>query len=136
MKASAIQARLVALLAVSVSVAAFAPILIEDSSTDLQPSIAAALTARGACIALADIPGSEVSSAASGRRTQASAVASVLIYDLPNVSHSPAGILLIEAVIEAVLADEDFAFVAWSRFEHQHGGQVAVIDFNARVTLG
>lgn len=136
MKPSEIHARLAALIAAEPSLATFVPILAEDSQTDLRPVIDAALTARGVCIALADIPAVEASSAASGRRAQVTAGAAVLVYDLPNVTHSPAGLLLVEAVIEAVLADADFNFVSAGRFEHASGGQVALLDFNARCTLG
>ena len=136
MKSSDIHARLAALIAAKPELASFVPILVEDSTTDLRPVIDAALTARGVCIALADIPAAENNSASAGRRAQLTAGAAVLVYDLPNVAHSPAGLLLIEAVVEAVLADEDFGFVSWGRFEHGSGGQVALIDFNARVTIG
>lgn len=136
MKASTIHARLAALIAAKPSLSTFVPVLIEDSQTDLKPAIDAALTARGVCIALEDIVGAEVDSAASGRRAQLKAGASVFVYDLPNVAHSPAGLLLVEAVIEAVLADEDFKVVGFGRFAHASGGQLAVIDFNARVTIG
>lgn len=136
MKASEIHARLAALIAAKPSLASFVPILTEDSSTDLRPTIDAALSARGVCIALPDIAAAENNSAASGRRAQLTVGAAVLAYDLPNVTHSPAGLLLIEAIVEAVLADEDFGFVSWGRFEHASGGQVTLIDFNARVTIG
>lgn len=136
MKASQSQGVIAALLAANVDVAPFAPFILEDDVTNNEKPIDAALEAKGACIAIDEMEGAEVDSAGDTERALALGQISLVIYEQPQVAHTPARLVLIEAVVNTVISGGDFKLKGFTRFKREKGGVAAVVDFTAMVFFG
>lgn len=130
-----------ALLMDAPSIAAFAPILVEDEDTDAETMAAAidqSLDDRGVCIGIGDISGADRDQASHGRRILGSTPLSIYVFEKPRHDHTPARYALLDAIVTAMTSgeDEEFQFQSFDRSSNEKGGTCTVLDFTASVQLG
>ncbi len=133
MKLQDVHASIIAQLAAAPALAPYLPAIIEDGN-DREADILAALATKGVCFALTDIESAIVDNSTPGLGCAAAkASAQLLIFEDPATTHSPAGLVLLDSVVRAIISSRELQVENLSRFSNEKGGVLCVADISATI---
>ena len=136
MKPSEVQDAVISALEAWPTVSAFVPIILDDSQTNWERDVLEALDARGVCIVVGNVVSTNAEIAFPGKQAVVKCTAWLEIYETRQVAHSPEGVALIEAVVEALIQNKLVTGFTSHAPRTEKGGTVTECLFEVTATIG